>query len=208
MGNPTMNHITAGFVLALALTLSAGAAQAATVYCPNGPTGSLVAPTSGRYVQVSNAASPGACYYQDGNLTNAQITTAGYTLLDKNGTEGTMAGALVGSGFPGGSTSGTWALTSNLWSSYSKLFLAFHFGNGGGSPDSFIVELESSKLSGTWALGAVAPARLNGLSNYYLLTGPGLPPPPPHTVSAPTSLSLVGLAVLGLVAFGRRCASR
>lgn len=183
---------------------SAGGAQAATVYCPNGPSGSLSVPTSGRYVQVTNAANPGACYYQDGNLTNAQIAAAGYTLLDKNGTEGTRVGSLLGSGFPGGSTSGTWTLTSNLWTSFSKLFLAFHFGNGSGSPDSFIVELESGKLSGNWALGAIAPAGLNGLSNYYLLTGPGLPPPPPGTVSAPATLALVAVALLGMGLVGRR----
>ena len=199
-----MRKITSRLLLAAALIACAGVTQAATVYCPNGPSGSLTAPTSGRYVVISNAANPGACYYQDGNLTNAQISAAGYTLLDKNGSEGTMTGALVGSGFPGGSTSGTWALSSNLWNSYSKLFLAFHFGNGSGSPDSFIVELESSKLSGTWALGAIAPAGLNGLSNYYLLTGPGLPPPPPGRVSAPATLSLVALGVLGLLAVRRR----
>lgn len=200
-----MSHITARIAVALALVAGAVSAQAATVYCPNGPTGSLSAPTSGRYVQISNAANPGACYYQDGNLTNAQIAAAGLTLLDKNGNEGIAQGSLLGTGFPNGSTSGTWELTSNLWTSYGKLFLAFHFGNGGGSPDSYIVELESGKLSGTWALGAVAPDRLNGLSNYYLLSGPGLPPPPPPgTVPAPATLSLVALGVLGLVAAQRR----
>lgn len=204
-----MNRITAAHLIArlgicVALLAGAAQAQAATVYCPNGPSGSLTAPTSGRYVVISNAANPGACYYQDGNLTNAQIAAAGYTLLDKNGTEGIRTGSLAAAGFPNGSTSGTWALTSNLWTSYSKLFLAFHFGNGGGSPDSFIVELESGRLNGTWALGAVAPAIVNGLSNYYLLTGPGLPPPPPGTVSSPATLSLVALGVLGLVVMRRR----
>lgn len=198
-----MRQITARVCVSSLLLFGAAIVQAATVYCPNGPTGSLSAPTSGRYVVISNAANPGACYYQDGNLTNAQISAAGYTLLDKNGSEGTTPGALLGSGFPGGSTSGSWTLSSNLWSSYSKLFLAFHFGNGSGSPDSFIVELERNRLSGTWALGAIAPDTLNGLSNYYLLTGPGLPPPP-STVSAPATLSLVALAIAGMALVGRR----
>lgn len=191
--------------LALCAVAALSSAQAATVYCPNGPYGSTSAPTSGRYVAITNAANPGACHYMDGNLQNSDITALGYTLLDKNGNEGIAQGSLVGSGFPGNSTSGTWALTSNLWSTYSNLFLAFHFGNGGGSPDSFVVQLESGQLSGAWSLHAIAPDILNGLSNYYLLSGPGTPPPPPPPgVSAPGTLALAALALLGVASQRRR----
>lgn len=179
------------------------AAQAATVYCPNGTGGSLTAPTSGRYVAVSNAAYPGDCYFQSGNLQNADIAALGLTTVDKNGTSGSAAGSLLGSGFPGGSTSGTWALASNLWSTYTNLYLGFHFGNGSGDPDSFVVQLDRNKLSGSWSLNAIAPAGLNGLSNYYLLTGPGTPPPP-GTVPEPGSLALVGLALLTTALVRRR----
>lgn len=181
-------------------------AQAATVYCPNGTGGSLTAPTSGRYVAVSNASFPGSCYYQSGNLQNSHIAALGMTTVDKNGTSGAAAGSLLGGGFPGGSTAGTWALASNLWSTYTNLYLGFHFGNGSGDPDSFVVQLERNQLSGTWSLNAIAPAGLNGLSNYYLLTGPGTPPPP-GTVPEPGSLALVGLALLATVVVRRRAVS-
>jgi PEP-CTERM motif len=188
---------------ATALLSLAAASQAVTVYCPNGSGGSLTAPTSGRYVAVSNGSYPGSCYYQSGNLQSTDIAALGLTTVDKNGTSGSSPGALLASGFVGGSTSGTWQMTSNLWTSYTNLYLGFHFGNGSGDPDSFVVQLEQNKLSGSWSLNAIAPAGLNGLSNYYLLTGPGTPPPPGR-VSEPGTLALAGLALLAGATLRRR----
>ncbi len=188
-------------VIATLLSAGAAAASAATVYCPNGAGGSLTAPTSGRYVAVSNAAFPGACYYQSGNLQNTDIAALGLVTVDKNGISGLAPGSLVP--IAGNSTNGTWQLTGNLWGTYSNLYLGFHFGNGGGNPDSFVVQLEQNRMSGSWSLNAIAPAILNGLSNYYLLAGPGTPPPPGLTPE-PGSLALVGLGLAAAAAALRR----
>jgi len=192
---------------AFSMLLMAGAGvQAATVYCPNGPGGALTAPTSGRYVEVTNAANPGVCQYKDGNLQNADITAAGFTLVDKNGSEGSEPGLFLSSGFPGGSTSGTWAfdltVDPNPWASYDHLYLAFHFGNGGGSPDSFVVELQNGQTSGDWKFLAVDPQKVNGLSNYYLLATTG--DVPPDEIPEPAPIALMGLALAGIALARRR----
>lgn len=182
--------------LALAATLGLGAAaQAATVDCPNGA-------ISGRYVQVTGALANGYCYYKDGNLQNSDITNLGLLMVDKNGNEGLTPGVLTftgpNNGAPGNSTSGNWSFSDSLWTTYSSLYLAFHFGNGQGTPDSFVVQLENASTngvtSGTWSFNAIAPASLNGLSNYYLLGRRG------GQVPEPASLALTGLA-LGLAGY-------
>jgi hypothetical protein len=193
----------AGAMLAMG---AISAAQAATVYCPNGPSGSLVAPTSGRYVQVTNAQNPGTCYFQEGNLqvggpgsdipavaASAGVALANFSLLDLNGSSGALPGSLGGS-FINDSTSGSWSVASSLWSSYSRLFLGFHFGNGGGSPDSFVVELQSNQTSGLWDFLA-ATGSVNGLSNRYLFGVPG-GGGGNQGVPEPGTLLLAGVALL------------
>jgi len=193
-----------------AMLLVGVGAHAATVYCPNGPGGALTEPTSGRYVEVTNAANPGVCQYIDGNLKNADIAAAGFMLIDKNGSEGSEPGLLLSSGFPGNSTSGAWEFDLTVdpdpWGSYDHLYLAFHFGNGGGSPDSFVVELQNGQTSGTWEFVAVAPQILNGLSNYYLLATEG--DLPPDEIPEPAPIALMGLALAGVALARRRAKAR
>lgn len=192
-------------VLAGFLATSAGAA---TVYCPNGAGGALTAPTTGRYVKVTNAADPGECYFQQGNLDSsnnpgnlADYEVAGYELVDKNGSPGTF---LIG-GYVNDAKSGSWSLATGIWDDFDQLFLGFHFGNGQGNPDSFIVELQEGMLSGEWFFLANAPDKLTGLSNLYLFTKPcegddcgGTDIPEPGT------LALLGGALLGLTLVRRR----
>lgn len=180
-----------------------GVAQSATIYCPDNSNGGLNAPATGRYVMVTNAQTPSNCYYQSGNLQNSDFATAAgdlgvapanFLLLDKNGTEGIAQGSL---GFSG-ATTGTWSLTnSNIWSSYTSLYLGFHFGNAGQlNPDSFVVQLQTNQLSGAWTFfNSLNVQSTNALSNYYLFGVAG-GNPPPGRIPEPGSIALVGLALL------------
>lgn len=191
--------ICRGLAVAGALTLCAAAAQAAIVNCP-------VQPSSGRYVTVSGGAAGGLCYSQDGNLDAGgeladgvfNPTNPDLYLIEKDiiasgsgpATSGLLQYTITGNQF------GTWSTTLTG----QTLYLGFHFGNGGGSPDSFIVELEAGATSGTWSLSAPAGYRLTGLSNLYLFSDKR----PPNETPEPASLALVGLGLLGAGVAARR----
>lgn len=195
---------------ALIATFSSVTVRAATVYCPGTDAwqSTSTAPSSGRYLEVTNAAFPGRCYYQDGNLQNADFLTvasafgiapaSNFLLLDKNGSEGSDRGALRP--IAEDLKDGDWELRDgSLWSQYTSLYLGFHFGGGQGVLDSFVVQLEFGKTNGQWDF--LPDGSDNGLSNYYLfgIRGTTPPPPPPQgSVPEPGSLFLVSMALIGL----------
>lgn len=182
-------------VAALSLSL-AGLSQAASVTCPNAPVD--------RFVTVTGAKTGGLCAFKDGNFTGDNFSPWGLTLIEKDvhpasgiGTGG--VGNLLYSA-NGAATAGSWTAAASQWGAYGNLYVAFHFGNGGGTPDSFIVQLDQSSTSGSWTLGAKTGG-LNGLSNIYLL---GSGTPTTTTIPEPGSLALVGLSLLGLALSRRR----
>ncbi len=190
---------------ALVGALFSTAAHAAPVNCDSGV-------TSGRFVTVSPALVGGLCAFEDGNVEpgtviNSALANVDAVLLDKDTTEDFPSGDPSESflQFTGNSNSGsgTWTVQDAAWEDNSRLFIAFHFGNGGGSPDSFLVELAYRNLAGTFTLNAISPARVNGLSNIYLFGKECTPADecddrPPNDVPAPGALALLGLGLGGL----------
>lgn len=178
-------HITKKLAAAAAVALAAGAAQALTC---GGPSGT-------RTVTVDPAA---ACTATGlGNLGDGSVTglVGGSTMIDRDTANGN-GGSLNITGVS--SSSGNWSLASSLWSSYSSLYLYFHFGNGNPTdpnfnPDWFVVQLSSGSTSGTWS---VNPTQLT-LSNIAVFGVPGTT----NRVPEPGSMALFGLG-LGLLGVG------
>ncbi len=191
---------------ALVGALFSTAAHAAPVDCQAGA-------TSGRFVTVNPALVGGLCSFEEGNLDNGTVinsalATVGAVLLDKDTTEDFPSGDPSESflQFTGNQDDGfgTWTVQDAAWEANSRLFIGFHFGGGGGTPDSFLVELAYRNLSGTFALNAISPARVNGLSNIYLFGKECTPADecddrPPNEVPAPGALALLGLGLGGLM---------
>lgn len=204
-------------LFAVGAMLAAGGAQAAVVSCGNSALGV-------RVTQIDPGLVGGFCYAQNGNfngdsfttaaINTAFITSGGTGTLDLRGKEITSVGD---SATPllnyTGTTSGTWTISNSLWTDYSRVFLAFHFGGGGNTifdnPDSFIIELAFPDITGTWALTGTN-AQLTSLSNIYVLsngsctaTAPCVRDPQ-EVVPEPASLALVGLGLVAAVAARRR----
>jgi hypothetical protein len=168
--------------------LAAGQAQAATITCPNAP--------SGTYLEVDYAIGTISCADWQGNpggvtgwATPPDFPNAADGDLIYNGTTYALIGDTdAGSGLAG---------TLNLGAIGDYLVL-FKFGGGRNNPDWFILFLDDASTA-EWELKNGS----NGLSHATVWGDPGVP-----QVPEPASLLLFGSGLLGAAAARRRASKK
>ncbi len=205
-------------VMATALVAAGiSGAQAAAITCGNVTLGV-------RTTTVNPALTGGLCYAGLDNLGNPQLEALLDSLTGADSTPGTNddsvllardetnnnVGLLSLSGV--GGTTGNWSFDASVWG-YSRVFLYFHFGDAQDAapgttgsttdPDTFIVELAPTDISGTWSFGGTG-AKLTGLSNVGLLGAGSNGVVPPSEIPEPGALALLGAGLLGLGMARRR----
>jgi PEP-CTERM motif-containing protein len=97
------------------------------------------------------------------------------------------------------SSTGTFSFASSLWDDWLSIAIGFKFGTGNQPDEWFVFDLVDGVFSGDWTFINTFD-KGGGLSHvevYGKDTRPP-PPPPPSSVPEPATLSLFGLALLGL----------
>ena len=187
--------------------MSMSGAQAAIVSCGDLSLGlreTTVNPAlSCFYAGLTNLGDPALVDLMNDELGLVTPDTAEIINRDTANTNG---GALNITGV--GALLGTWSFAETQWDSFERLFLYFHFGDGPDNPgpgsttdpDIFIVELNARDFTGDWSFNG-----RNGLSNIALIgSGEGGGGGDDEVVPEPGTITLAGLALLGLAATRRR----
>lgn len=218
-----MNLNTTLKLLSAVAAMTVAAAANATAYCP-GDSGTYTAAGAGYTAETTGTPGSGPdgytlwlsiegglvgsdCYYRAGNLdTPLPNGPGGLTGWEDFGL-GDYTLKFTTAQAPGGSglTFGAGSFTLSGWDFSEPLYMGFHFGQGAGDPDSFIVRLDPSFFTNGSGTSAFAFSGELGLSNIYLWgTRCTNGDCGGEEVPEPGSLALLGMGLAGLALIRRR----